>query len=660
MSSVFLLLPLGVLTVGAIFCVMGRGPGVSRLGAAVSAAGAIFAIAPAVFVLVSGQTLVLRHPWAVPFGSFYLAVDALTAFFMIVVAVVCALAAVYGTGYLDSYSGRKHLGVSGCFFNLLFASMLLIVMARNGVLFIMAWEAMSLTSFFLVMFEHETASVQDAGWTYLTAAHLGAACLMALFVLMAGHHMDLDFDHLAAAPTPVLSGVMFILAVLGFGAKAGFVPMHVWLPEAHPAAPSHVSAVMSAVMIKTGIYGLVRIVSIIGPPAPWWGWTLLIIGAASGIFGVLSALAQHDLKRLLAYHSVENIGIICLGLGLWLLGAATGHPVLAALGLMGGLLHVCNHAIFKSLLFLGAGAVKHATHTLEIDRLGGLQKHMPKTALSMLIGAAAICGLPPLNGFVSEFLIYLAAYGALAHASVLGGAAAGGLVTLLALGLIGGLAAACFTKMVGIVFLGAPRSQLPQDTCEAPRCMRQPMAVLSILCILLGIGAPLGIAFVSPAAGQLLGTPETTEAVSSALPLLFHISLGAGLLIGFSVLLIVFRRYLLSGRTVGRDQTWGCGYSAPNSRMQYTASSFAWPILWMFRWFIGPRLHVQMDKEDFPRQAQLTSHTDDFFRQRLFAPVFRFVQTLARRLHGLQQGRNQLYVLYIAVAVLALLLLEVR
>lgn len=245
--------------------------------------------------------------------------------------------------------------------------MLLVVLSRNGILFLIAWEAMSLSSFFLVMFVHEKAEVREAGWVYLIAAHIGQACLMFLFILLGGQNASLDFDKFT---TPAgAAATLFLLALAGFGAKAGFVPMHVWLPDAHPAAPSHVSAVMSGVMIKTGIYGLVRIVSLIGAPAQWWGWTLLIIGAVSGIMGVLFALAQHDIKRLLAYHSVENIGIICLGLGLWLLGISINNPVLATLGLMGGLLHVFNHAIFKSLLFFGAGSVAHASGTRNMDLL---------------------------------------------------------------------------------------------------------------------------------------------------------------------------------------------------------------------------------------------------------------------------------------------------
>jgi len=282
---------------------------------------------------------------------------------------------------------------------------LLVVVARNGVLFLMSWELMSLASFFLVTLEDEKESVRRAGWIYLIAMHLGTAFLLAMFLLLGQNAASLDFERLSTAAAP--SGVFFLLAVIGFGTKAGFIPMHVWLPEAHPAAPSHVSAVMSGVMIKTGIYGLLRILTLLGPPAAWWGWTLVAIGIVSGILGVLYALAQHDLKRLLAYHSVENIGIIALGLGIGVLGISYSNPMMAALGFTGGLLHVVNHALFKSLLFLGAGSVLHATGTGELDRLGGLLKRMPVTGTTFLIGAVAISGLPPLNGFVSEFLIYL-------------------------------------------------------------------------------------------------------------------------------------------------------------------------------------------------------------------------------------------------------------
>jgi formate hydrogenlyase subunit 3/multisubunit Na+/H+ antiporter MnhD subunit len=602
----------------------------------------------------------MRLPWQVPFGSFHIAIDPLAALFIVIISLISALAAVYGLGYLEPFTGRKHLGAVWCLFNLLQASMLLIVLARNGLLFIMAWECMSLSSFFLVMFEHEKPAVRRAGWTYLTAAHLGAACLLALFVLLGGAEPDLDFDRMTAPSAPLTAGVLFVLALLGFGAKAGILPLHVWLPEAHPAAPSHVSAVMSGVMIKTGIYGLLRITMMLGPPPAWWGWTLLAIGVLGGILGVLYAMAQHDLKRLLAYSSVENIGIICMGLGLWLLGVAARKPELAALGVMGALLHVCNHAVFKSLLFLGAGAVKHGAQTLDMENLGGLQKRMPRTALSFLVAAAAICGLPPFNGFVGELLIYMAAFGAVTLAAVDGTLAVAGLITLLALSLIGVLAAACFTKVYGTVFSGAPRSGQALNAREAPPAMRRPMAVLAGLCLLLGLAPLMGAALVAPAAAQLVGESAALAALVSARPWLLALSLGGGSMVALTALLAGLRHRLLRGRTIAAGPTWDCGYAVPTASMQYTASSFTWPIVDMFRWVLRPRVDAHLDPGDFPRQAYLATHTPDRFQERLFAPLFRAVATVSHGLHWLQQGRNQLYVLYIALTVLVLLLLKVR
>lgn len=655
------LVSFALLILGSAVCAcLGTGKAASRLGATVSVMGALPALFAAAKVLLTGTPVSISLPWPLPLASLHMAMDPLAAFFVLVICLTCMLSAIYGAAYLSAYIGGKRLGIAWCLYNLLFASMLLVVMARNAILFLMAWEAMSLSSFFLVMFEHEAPSVREAGWIYLTAAHLSAACLLAMFVLMGGPHAILDFDQLAAPRGALASGVLFILAVLGFGAKAGFVPLHVWLPEAHPAAPSHVSAVMSGVMIKTGIYGLVRVISLIGPPAPWWGWTLIAIGAASGIMGVLSAICQHDLKRLLAYHSVENIGIICLGLGLWLLGSALGQPVLACLGLLGGLLHVLNHSLFKSLLFLGAGAVKQAAHTLEIDRLGGLGKRMPRSALCFLIGSAAICGLPPFNGFVSEFLIYLGAFTGMCHVRQMGNLGAGGLITLMSLGLIGALAAVCFTKVYGVIFSGEPRSAEAARTREASAGMWGPMAVLAGLCLLLGLAAPVGVSLAAPAAAMLMGGTVISDTLAGALPLLKTIGLGGGAIIALAVLLAALRRGLLSGREVAAGATWDCGYIAPDARMQYTASSYAQPVIDMFRWVVRCRAHRQMDPGEFPQQAHFSSHAEDLFRQRLFLPIFRSAERLARAFHRLQHGRNQLYVLYIAIAVLALLLLEVR
>lgn len=655
MSITLLLVSLGVLlTGGAVAAFLGRHPAANLVGAATAVAGAAPALAAGVIALAGGPVAELRAAWNVPMGSFSIAVDPLSGFFIVAIAGVCGLAGVYGASYLKAYRGRKNLGLSWLFYNLLLASMLLVVAARNGVLFLVAWELMSLASFFLVMFEHERAEVREAGWTYLAATHLGTAFLFALFVLLGWQGTTLDFDRLGIAGGAA-PGALFLLAVVGFGTKAGFMPMHVWLPEAHPAAPSHVSAVMSGVMIKTGIYGLLRTMTFLGPPESWpawWGWTLIGVGAFSAVAGVLFALAQHDLKRLLAYHSVENIGIICMGLGLWLLGVSTGHVLVAAAGLLGGLLHVWNHAVFKSLLFLGAGAVAHATGTRNIEQLGGLLKKMKRTGLAVLVGSAAICGLPPLNGFVSEFLLYVGSFGALSQSGA-SQAAVGGLVVIGSLALMGGLAVACFTKAYGVVFLGQGRSEAALQAHEAPAGMTAPMLVLAALCGVIGLLGPVVLQAVEAGASGLV---PASAGLGGVRGLLWRISLLAAVLLALATGLWMVRRRLLAGRSVEQADTWDCGYAAPTRRMQYTASSFAWPILDMFRFVVRPRVHRERPEGVFPQRASFESHTDDIFRRRIYGPLFRAAVWLAERLRWVQQGQNQLYVLYIALTLLILLL----
>ncbi|HWC65019.1 MAG TPA: proton-conducting transporter membrane subunit, partial [Thermoanaerobaculia bacterium] len=364
------------------------GIGGAALSCAVGAAASIRA-------LLAGEKSAIRLAWPLPVGEAHVGLDALSAFFLLCVFVVSGLAAVYGGGYLRASAGGRRLAPALFFFDLLVASMGLVAVARDGVLFLVAWEVMSIASFFLVTFDDERPEVRRAGMTYLIASQVGVVFLFVLFALLA-RSGSYDFDRLGG-----VGAAPFLLALAGFGTKAGFWPAHVWLPDAHPAAPSPVSAVMSGVMIKMGIYGLLRTLTFLGPPPPGWGAALVVVGVVSGLAGVLHALGQHDLKRLLAYHSVENIGIIALGIGIGLLGRSRGNATVALLGFAGALLHVLNHGLFKGLLFEGAGSVLHGAGTREIDSLGGLQRRMPVTALTFLAGSIAICGLPPLNGFVS-------------------------------------------------------------------------------------------------------------------------------------------------------------------------------------------------------------------------------------------------------------------
>ncbi len=611
------------------------------------------AAVPVIRALTGSVLPPLQIAWNMPGGSLSFGLDGLSAFFCLPILLVSPLAALYGCQYLAHE--KKPLGPVSFFYNVLTASMLLLLSARNGLLFLVIWEVMAISSFFLVIFDDEHAHVRQAGWTYLIASHIGTGALLVLFALLGRQANSLDFDLMAKAVlSPTMAGILFVLAVIGFGTKAGFIPLHVWLPEAHPAAPSHVSALMSGVMIKTGIYGLLRILTMLGHPSAAWGWTLVLIGLVSGILGVAFALAQHDLKRLLAYHSVENIGIIALGIGAGLLGLAWDQPVLVVLGFGGGILHVLNHAVFKSLLFLGAGAVVHSTGTRDIDHLGGLIKPMRWTAVTFVIASAAISGLPPFNGFISEFLVYFAGFSGVradAPGTVILAIAIGG-----GLALIGGLAAACFAKAFGVVFLGEPRSSHATHAEEVGAAMRWPMAVLAAACLGIGLLAPAVVQIVLPAVHIMAPTTMSAEPVTAAMASLMgvvHIS-AALLLLGVGLYLV--RRCLPRGREETTTGTWDCGYARPTARMQYTASSFAQPLTDLFKLFLGTRKHGIAPEGFFPPRATFETQTPDAAREHLFAPLFRLIDQALSPVRRMQHGRIHEYLLYIAIVLVLLLI----
>jgi hydrogenase-4 component B len=633
-----------------------RGRWATYLGAGGVILGSLFGIVPAVQVALGAPPQSLRIAWGVPYGSLYFRLDALSAFFLLPIFLIGALAALYGTQYLEAYRGRKSLAPPWFFLNVLTASMVIVVLADNAVLFLMAWETMALSSFFLVTFEDEKESTRQAGWTYLVASHIGTAFLLVLFVLLGKENGSMDFDRFSASGG---AGLLFVIALIGFGTKAGFIPLHVWLPEAHPAAPSHVSAVMSAVMIKTGIYGLLRIFTFLGPPQAWWGWTLCAIGLSSGVLGVVLALAQHDLKRLLAYSSVENIGIIALGLGVGIVALSVGAPFIATVAFAGALLHVLNHALFKGLLFLGAGNVAHETHTREIDRLGGLLRRMPSTGATFLIGAAAISGLPPLNGFVSEFLIYLASFkGAISLD-------ASGTVPMLAalsgLALIGGLATACFTKAFGIVFLGHPRTEHAKKAHEAGPMMLVPGFVLVAGCVFVGLFGSIVVRSMAPLVSTVTGLSliPVGRSLAEASNSVARVGYFGAILLGLAILLSLARKTALSRRRVATAETWGCGYANPSPRMQYTAESFTQPLTEIFGAFLQTRQIFTGSDELFPLRAEFRTRTDDPYQRYLFRPIFHGISRGMNSLRPLQQARVQYYVLYLAITLLALLLWQI-
>lgn len=629
-----------------------------RLAAAGVIAAGAFGLVPAVGVLASGESLFFARSTTIPVLSFSLMIDPLAAFFLLIIFFISALAALYGAGYLCGEGRAAACGRSFFFFNLLVLGMALVAAAANGMLFIIVWEIMSMAAFFLVTFEDERPQTRSAGLIYLIAAHIGVVLLFFMFWLLAGAGAgSLDFSQFARAALagPGLKSLIFLLGLAGFGAKAGFFPLHVWLPEAHPAAPSHVSALMSGVMIKMGLYGILRTLTWLGAPPLWWGALLVVIGLVSGLLGVLYALAQHDLKRLLAYHSVENIGIMAIGLGLGLLGLHLGEQTLAVFGFAGCLLHILNHALFKSLLFMGAGAVKQQYHTLEIDRLGGVQKRMPVTAAAFVVGAAAICGLPLLNGFVSEFMIYFGAFDAVT--SMVKGVTALPLLSLLGLAAIGALAVACFTKAAGVVFLGEARTPAGESAREVSVIMLLPMLLLAGLCIVAGVAPLLLLPLLQPviaATSQLPAALIADELAGMVKPFIAVTGIAAGSALLFA-LLAYGRRRILARRGIHRAVTWDCGYSGPTARMQYTASSFVQPLTDQNRWILGSGVEEEPPQGYFPDRASLHTHTPDLFLEKLWRPLLAAIAWLFHQLQWMQRGRISLYILYIAVVLLALL-----
>jgi hydrogenase-4 component B len=604
---------------------------------------------------VTGDSEPIRRPWHLPGAEFDVAVDGLSAVFLLPVFLISLLGGVYGLGYWRQTEhpddGRK----LRLFYGGLTAGMALLVIARNGILFLFGWEVMALSAYFLVTTQGQEKEVREAGWIYLVATHVATLCLFGLFALL-----RLASGSFALVPLeeggigPRMATAVFVLALVGFGVKAGIMPLHVWLPSSHAIAPSHVSAIMSGVIIKMGVYGLARVTSLLPTPPPAWGAVVLSLGVVSGVLGVAFAIGQHDLKRLLAYHSIENVGIIVMGLGLALLGRSAGRPEWVILGLSGGLLHVWNHALFKALLFLSAGSVIHSTHTREIDHLGGLAKAMPWTSLCFLVGAVAICGLPPLNGFVSEFLVYLGLFSTLKGRP--GGPFALAAFAAPALALIGALALACFVKVYGAVFLGAARSEHAQRAHESPPSMLGPMAVLVGCCLLIGLAPSL----IAPILGKAVtawapGLEGAEGRLSELAPLGWVTGMGLGLLA--AVLAAASLLWLrLRGSVVDRAATWGCGYVAPTARMQYTSSSFAQMLVGLFGWALRPRTSRPPPMPLFPRQTHFHSDVPDPVLDEAVVPTFRITGWLFSWSRLLQQGSIQIYLLYVFLALIALLL----
>ena len=670
MLTLFLLMVSGYVF-GALAALLGSRSAVGRwLAAAGAAFGSIGGLALGFFVIASGTPLTFTSARLLPLTGVAIRLDGLGGFFLLVVGLVGCAAATYAFGYSAQYAGRYSLRLVGVMFNLLLLALSLQVMADNALTFLILWEAMSLTAYCLVLTEHDRSGTVRAGVWYLAMTHAGFAALIAMFLLLSGADLTSSFASIragAALLSPTSRNAIFLLALFGFGAKSGIIPLHVWLPMAHPVAPSHVSAILSGVVIKMGIYGLLRVLlDLMGGGPAWWGGIVLGVGAVSALLGVLYALMEHDLKRLLAYHSVENIGIILIGVGAGLIFHSYGLMTLAALGFIGGLYHTINHAIFKGLLFLGAGSVLHATGTRNMEKMGGLIKRMPWTALFFLIGSAAISALPPLNGFASEWLVFQ---------SLLGGSSIPtpevAVVMPLAVGMLAltsGLAAACFVKAFGISFLAIPRSAEAEHAHESPSSMVMGMAILAIACVTLGL-APF---VVVPRLGHVLaglgGLPDTHAVFTLNLSLVTPnnsssisptlLAFGLLMLLGLVPLVMLILRV---NRRLRVSDSWGCGRVGQTPRMEYTATAFAEPLRRVFAELYRPTKELSIDfhpdSKYFVQSIEYRSKITPWFEKALYGPLLRFVRLLAEITRRLQSGSVHIYLFYIAFALIVLLLI---
>jgi hydrogenase-4 component B len=688
-----MVLPSSTLLLQIALCLYGAGAVASMLslrherlanlvGFGCASLAAAFGIGAAITALIggAGEGRGAFELWSslVPYFQLTVKLDPLGAFFVLIVSLLGLALSIYSFGYSPEFYGRKSVAVLAAFYNSLLMATTLVFTASNAFFFLIAWEIMALTAYCLVSFEHEQAEARSAGVLYFIMSHVGTGCLILGFLLLfqaAGGHAPGDyafdgFHALGEKMSPGRRDAAFLLFLFGFGVKAGIVPLHIWLPEAHPVAPSNVSALLSGVIIKTGIYGLTRVLfDFMGSPPNWWGVTVLTIGTISALLGVLYALMEHDLKRLLAYHSIENIGIILMGLGASLMFLHSNHPVLAALALIAGLYHTMNHAIFKGLLFLGAGAVFHATHTRNMEEMGGLIKRMPKTALFFLIGAVAISALPPLNGFVSEWLTY--------QALLQGWEPTGSLVRLMyplsgaMLALTGALAAACFVKAFGITFLAQPRSEHAAKAHEAAPTMLLGMGLLAGACVFLGLFPTLFLKLLNPVTKQLLAQPLPAYLSQADGWVLGTTQQSAGTvstsgiaLMGICLLPIPLVLWLLFGRRAKTSigPTWDCGLRGLTPTMEYTATGFSKPLRMIFKALFRPRRDVRREYDYSPyfaKTLRFNSHIEEAFVTRLYRPLNRGILRVSRRMRGLQAGSIQAYLIYIFITLLLLLLFAI-
>ncbi|WP_136809919.1 proton-conducting transporter membrane subunit [Desulfosediminicola flagellatus] len=645
------LLSLTVLFAGGLFAlVTSRLFSLMKAGyIAITAAGCMIGLYAIFGPLQGAEVVTYSRSWLQIFTLSF-SLDSLSAFFLIPIFAVCPLAALYSFHYMRNPAHYKRIGVNNFFFTLLIISMVLVATADNIVSFALVWECMSLSSFFLVMHEYKKEATRKAGYIYFIFTQSGAMFIFAAMALAYSYTGSYDFASFAEMPANI-KVIVFFLAMVGFGSKAGIFPLHMWLPHAHPAAPSHISGVMSGVMIKMGIYGILRLYTILDVTELVFGQAVLSLGMISGVLGVVYALGKVDFKKILAYSSVENIGIILIGSGIGMIGIASGDMVMASFGFAGSLLHVLNHSLFKTLLFLGAGAVLQKTGTGNINKLGGILKRMPTTGKSFLVGSVSISGLPPFNGFISEFLIY---YGAFHGLTLNGSSFLFVMLGIISLALIGGLAVSCFSRVVGLVFLGEPRSPEAAGVVESGSTITLPMIVLSCGCLVIGMFPEpfVQVVFMGLKSIKVL-IPVGAEEVALVAG---NLALAARVFMGVVLFSVVLRKLFYRRKQIDRGPTWGCGFTQPTVRMQYTGTSYAMSIVDFFRPFVQIRTRYSGINRIFPGRTGYETRVDDIAETTLVDRIVTPMVYMLSKLRWIQHGHIQLYIGYIIVTIIALLL----
>lgn len=600
-------------------------------------------------------------------GHLSFTVDPLSAFFIFVISFLSIATSLFAIGYTREYQGRKRIPLLGFFYNLFLLAMILVVSVQNAFYFLIFWELMSLASYFLVVFEHEKREARRAGMLYLVMTHVGTSFIAAAFWLLFLHAGNFSFDafqaHAATLP-PALKNAVFVCALIGFGTKAGVIPLHVWLPEAHPQAPSHVSALMSGVMIKTAIYALLRFLfGFLGDIPAWWGTVVLTVAIVSTLLGILYALMEHDLKRLLAFSSIENIGIILLGIGVALTFVAGKNFGFAGFALIAALYHTLNHAVFKGLLFLTGGSAISKTHTRNMEELGGLIKTMPWTAACFLVGSIAISALPPLNGFVSEWMTFLALLLGFDHPSV--GVRFFSPILAALLGLAGALAATCFVKVFGITFLGKARSVHVDKVKEVSPSMKFGMGILAASCLGLGIMAPWVVGILGNVSRSLMDEVPTGIFVNktfllppSGISQISFLTVGLVLLLVIPFLMVAIR-LTLGKQPMRVGPSWDCGLAGLHPRMQYTGTGFSKPLRRIFSFLYQPTRRVEFEDEGHEAlrtarrfQSEIMHLSDDV----IYKPLARLISSFSLKAKRIQTGHIQLYLAYIFITLILLLL----